>query len=126
MNRVLIVDDDNAILDALKITLEEVGFKAKTLSSGLEILKIAQEFNPGVILLDIWMSGKDGLQLTADLKANPATRRIPIILISALSDVKKLSRKSGADDFLTKPFSIEDVVKKIRKYMPDLKAPLYE
>lgn len=116
MKKVLIIDDDLAILDALQITLEQSGYEVKTLSNGSNATAELTKFPADVVLLDIWMSGKDGMQIVEELKNHDHTKHVPVIMISALSEVKKATRESGADDYLIKPFSIQDVLKKIKKF----------
>lgn len=112
--KILIVDDDPAILDATQMLLELEGFvvqaalKAETVY-GVDYGSI------DLILLDIWLSGHDGLEICKYLKKNPKTQTIPIIMVSASGEVQKATKEAGADDFLAKPYEIDDLVEKIKK-----------
>lgn len=116
MKKVLLVDDDLAILDALQIILSDAGYATKTVREGENVLSAVDDFHPDMLFLDIWMSGKDGLEVAAELKKNDKTKHIPIVMISALSHAEKAARQIGADDYLMKPFTIAEVLTKTKKY----------
>ncbi|HCI78701.1 MAG TPA: response regulator [Ktedonobacter sp.] len=117
---VLIADDNEAIVEALTLMLEDVGYSIRALPTGASyevMLEIIQQDVPGVLLLDIWMSGKDGRDICKYLKNQQATRNLPIILVSAKSDLQRIAQESGADDYLAKPFGMKEVVAKVGKYL---------
>lgn len=114
--RILIADDDPAILDSLKILLEEEGYKVETSHDGRTAQELQEEF-PDLILLDIWMSGMDGRDICKHLKSQGKTKHIPIVLISANMDTPQIAQESGADDFILKPFDIDYLLKKIETYV---------
>jgi two-component system alkaline phosphatase synthesis response regulator PhoP len=117
MNRdVLIIDDNPAIVEVLSLMLEDSGYTIRTLQEG-ETLETLQKDLPGVLLLDIWMSGRDGRDICKHLKSQPATQHLPIILISAHKDIKHITKEVGADDYLAKPFSMKEVITKVEKYL---------
>jgi DNA-binding response OmpR family regulator len=113
---VLIADDDPAIVEALSLMLEDAGYPLRTLQEG-ETLETMHENLPGVLLLDIWMSGKDGRDICRHLKGQKATQHLPIILVSANNDIKRIAKEAGADDYLAKPFGMKEVLAKIEKYI---------
>lgn len=113
---ILILDDDPAIIEALSLLLEDAGYTMRTLSEGETLENMHAEL-PGVVLLDIWMSGKDGRDVCSLLKSQETTRDIPIILISAHRDLERIAKEAGADDFLAKPFGMREVVAKLGKYL---------
>ncbi|HYX51713.1 MAG TPA: response regulator [Ktedonobacteraceae bacterium] len=113
---VLILDDDPDIVEALALILEDAGYTTRKLHM-VETLDILQDDLPGVIFLDIWMSGIDGRDICRHLKSQPATRHIPIILISANTNIQWIAKEVGADDYVAKPFDLEEVVAKVRKYL---------
>ncbi|HZS76464.1 MAG TPA: response regulator [Ktedonobacteraceae bacterium] len=115
-SEVLIVDDDPAIVEALSLMLEDAGYAVRTLREG-ETFEALQENVPGVLLLDIWLSGRDGSAICSYLKSQPATRHLPIILISANNNIVRIAADVGADDYLAKPFSMKEVVAKVGKYL---------
>lgn len=113
--KVLIADDDSAILDSITLLLEELGYSVETSVNGETISKL-QDNLPDILLLDIWMSGRDGRDICRKLKEQSHTKHIPIIMISANKDTEKIALQAGADDFLAKPFDINDLYQKIEKY----------
>jgi DNA-binding response OmpR family regulator len=114
--KIMIADDDPGILDALKIILEDEGYDVSVTVNGETLLKMKKEF-PDLLLLDIWMSGMDGRDICKRLKKQQLTKDIPIMMISANKDVKDISLACGADDFLSKPFDIDDLLEKIKKLL---------
>jgi CheY-like chemotaxis protein len=116
MKKILIADDDPAIVDALSMLLEDEGYAIASSSDGETINKIC-EVMPDLILLDIWMSGEDGREIARHLKNQSNTKEIPIVMISASKDIDKSARDSGADDFLAKPFEIDELLTVVRKYI---------
>lgn len=114
--KILVADDDPGILDSLKIMLEMVGYEVMTTVNGLSVKKMKNDF-PDLLLLDIWMSGQDGGVICKYLKNQPATKHIPIIMISANTDIEKIARDTGADDFLEKPFEMTELLDKVERYI---------
>ena len=113
MKKVLVADDDAAILDSLSIILEFEGYEVSTTLNGATLLDM-NEF-PDLVLLDILMSGVDGRDICRQLKQNQTTSNIPVVLLSASKDIQQSALDAGAKDFLAKPFSIDDLLKKIVK-----------
>jgi len=110
----MIADDDPAILDSVGIMLEFEGYDVTTTVNGSTVLDMVKEL-PDLLLLDIWMSGMDGRDICKQLKGNERTRGIPIVMISASKDIEGSAIEAGADDFLAKPFDINDLLGKIEK-----------
>lgn len=113
MSRILIVDDDESILDAVSLILEESGFDVDTTFKGEETYAKISQFNPNLILLDVLMSGSDGRQICQKLKQQQETKKIPIIMISAHPTAKEGAVQCGANDFLAKPFDTDVLITKI-------------
>ena len=114
--KILIADDDPAILDVLSLFLEDVGYEVETTDDGAMIQE-AQRDHPDLMLLDIWMSGWNGRDICVHLKSQESTQHIPIILVSANRDTEKIAKEAGADDFLLKPFDLDKVLEKIERYI---------
>ena len=114
--KILVADDDAGIVDALQMVLEEADYEVSTTTDGHTVRKV-QSNQPDVILLDIWMSGEDGRDICKFLKSQQKTRNIPIIMISATSDLAQSARAAGADDFLPKPFHMEHLLEKVEKHI---------
>ena len=116
--RILVADDDLAILDAIKMILEDEGFLVQVVSNGEAVLQLQFDL-PDLILLDIWMSGRDGGEICRQLKAQNHTARIPVIMVSANKDTADIARSVGAEDFIAKPFDIDELVGKVGQYTRD-------
>jgi CheY-like chemotaxis protein len=116
LKKIMIADDDPGILDAIGIMLEFEGYEVQSTLNGSSLLAMDIGF-ADLLLLDIWMSGVDGRDICRNLKKNPHTGNIPIVLISASKDIEQSAMDAGADDFLAKPFEIDDLLAKIEKYV---------
>ncbi len=114
--KILIADDDPAILEAMQMILEDAGYEVKTTVNGQTVYKMETEF-PDLLLLDIWMSGQDGRNICKLLKQQDLTKDIPIIMVSANKDTERIARDAGADDFLSKPFEMRDLLAKVKKFI---------
>ncbi|GCE06023.1 response regulator [Dictyobacter aurantiacus] len=113
---VLIADDDPAIVEAISAIFEDAGYTIRNLREG-ETLETLQEDLPRVLLLDIWMSGKDGRDICRHLKSQPATRHLPIILISANNNIQQIAAEIGADGYLAKPCTMAEILATVEKYL---------
>jgi DNA-binding response OmpR family regulator len=114
--KILIAEDDRAILEVVKIILEQEGYETLSTDSAETIYKIARNDSPHLILLDIWLSGHDGGKIAKDLKTHTATKHIPVIMLSANTETEQITIESGADGFLMKPFNIDDLLNIVRKH----------
>jgi DNA-binding response OmpR family regulator len=113
---VLICDDDEGIIEVTTIILEEKGYNVISMTSCETLFEKIDKFNPRVILLDLWMPDATGDEITRQLKADDKTKQIPIIIVSANKDTEKVAKESGADDFLCKPFDINELEDIVQKY----------
>ena len=116
-NKVLIVDDERAIVDILKYNLEKNGMTAVCAYDGGEGLRLARESDPDVILLDVMLPVMDGFEVCRTLRAEG--NNVPIIMITAREEEtdKVFGLELGADDYITKPFSMREVVARVRTNM---------
>ncbi len=114
--KILVADDDPAILDSIKLILEFEEYEVDTTVNGETIFKMEKEY-PDLLLLDIWMSGQDGRDICKYLKNNPTTTHIPIIMISASREIMQSAKKAGADDFIAKPFQMKDLLHKVAMFV---------
>ncbi|MHB8668973.1 MAG: response regulator transcription factor [Acidimicrobiales bacterium] len=112
---VLVVDDDPVILQLLKVNFELEGFSVVTATDGVEGLARVQDSAPDIVLTDIMMPRLDGLALVGALRENDATRRLPVILLSAKAQSADVERgiAMGADDYVTKPFDPIELVDRV-------------
>ncbi len=103
MKKILIVEDDSAILDAICIVLQDAGYECITYADGSDLLD--DNFDkPDLFILDKLLSGIDGLDICRFLKRNERTKSIPVLITSASPDLEKMIMAAGADAFLEKPF----------------------
>lgn len=115
MNKVLICDDDDGIVDVAQIILQERGYNVQTITQSDQIYEHVRRFNPNVILLDLWMPDISGEEITRTLKQNSSTQNIPIVIVSASRDTEKVAKNVGADDYIFKPFDIEELEEKVAR-----------
>lgn len=116
--KIMIADDDTGILEAMQMMLEDAGYEVMATPDGKTVhdMQDGLEELPDVLLLDIWMSGMDGTDICRHLKSQNRTKHIPIILCSANKDTRKLAKACGANDFLAKPFEMNDLLGKVKRY----------
>ncbi|MBG6233707.1 DNA-binding response OmpR family regulator [Pedobacter sp. CAN_A7] len=114
--RVMIADDDPGILDAVEAMLEFGGYEVSSTPNGATLLDIHDNF-PDLLLLDIWMPGTDGRDVCKQLKAQESSKKMPIIMISASTELERSAKEAGADDFLEKPFDMDELLQKIAFYL---------
>ena len=113
--RVMVVDDEPAILDVLRLILEDDGYEVVTATRQDEIR--TDQTRPDLILLDIWLSGVNGKEICRQLKGDPATRHIPVILVSANRDTAAIAEDCGADGSISKPFDLDAVLDLVRHHL---------
>jgi DNA-binding response OmpR family regulator len=116
---VLVIDDDPVILELLRVNFEIEGFDVICATDGEEGLKRAQADHPDVVISDIMMPRRDGLQLLNDLRADPGTEHLPIILLSAKAQRNEVQQglDMGADDYITKPFDPLELIDRLNAVM---------
>lgn len=114
--KIVIVDDDTAILDSLSVMLDFEGFDVNAFERGSEIFQFVESASkPDLIMLDIWLSGEDGRDICKKLKENETTKNIPVVMMSAARGLENTAYHSGASAFIAKPFEIEEVVDKLHQ-----------
>ncbi len=114
--KIVIVDDDVAILDSLGLMLDFEGFEVNAFERGSEIMNYVESVSkPDVILLDMWLSGEDGRDICKKLKENEYTKNIPVVIMSASRGLEQTALQSGANAFIAKPFEIDEVVDQLHK-----------
>ncbi|HET8847010.1 MAG TPA: response regulator transcription factor [Ktedonobacteraceae bacterium] len=114
--RILIVDDDAAIGEVLQLMFEDEGYAVEIQMDGHAAEQMVEPF-PDLVFLDIRVSGTNGQAICQHLKGQGATRHIPIILLSAHRETQRIAEEAGANDFLTKPFQMEEVLSLAAKYL---------
>jgi diguanylate cyclase (GGDEF)-like protein len=116
---ILAVDDDHSILDLLKMLLEQDGYEVRGVNRGYKAIKVAQEINPNLIILDWMMPEMDGMETLKRLRANIYTRGIPIVILSARNSAKDIAEGLGwgADGYFEKPFKNEELRARIKSIL---------
>ncbi len=114
--RILLVDDTQTVVMAEKMMLAGQGFEIATARNGVEALARVAEQTPDLILLDIMMPGLDGIETCRRLKADQATRHIPIVMVTTKGERQKVEESflAGCDDYLTKPLQKSELLAKVR------------
>jgi two-component system, cell cycle response regulator DivK len=109
--------DNQVILQTVVESL--VGARAEVAGNGLAVLASVERERPRMILLDLMLPALDGFQVARQLKADPATRTIPIVAVSAMAraDDREAALAAGCDEFVRKPFELDDLENMIRKYL---------
>ncbi len=113
------VDDEEDILELLRMNLEREGYKVTCIEAGEECVKKAREKIPDLILLDLMLPGIDGLDVCKILKSESKTRHIPIIMITAKGEESDIvtGLELGADDYITKPFSMKVLMARVKSVL---------
>ncbi len=112
---VLVVDDDTAILDAISQTLEEKGYKVTGFSRGHLFLQFLESNGADLIILDMFLRGMDGREITKLIKKDKNKKNIPVLMISAQSGEVGSIAESGVDAFLPKPFDTLELLQEVER-----------
>lgn len=118
-SKILAVDDEKHIVRLVQINLQKEGYEVATASTGKEALEKVSEFSPDLIVMDVMMPEMDGFEALKKLKENPATREIPVIMLTAKAQDADVFRgwQSGADLYLTKPFNPAELLTFVRRLL---------
>ncbi|MBI5805948.1 response regulator transcription factor [candidate division TA06 bacterium] len=113
---IYIVEDERDIADLVEHYLKKDGFRSESISDGQRALERIHRQPPDLLVLDLMLPGMDGLELCRILRSEPATKRLPIIMLTAKAEEtdKIVGLEMGADDYLTKPFSPKELMARIR------------
>ena len=125
---ILIVEDEPALVDLLRYNLEANGFEVHAAMDGEDALVLVDERLPDLIVLDWMLPSVSGIEICRQLRRKPATRQVPIILLTARSEESDRVRglESGADDYITKPFSPSELLARIRAVLRRSRPALSE
>jgi DNA-binding response OmpR family regulator len=118
MPRIYVIDDDKDLLTVVKSLLNKKGFDVSTFTDWEDANNTMKKLEPQLILLDVFLSGIDGLDVCQKIKASPYTRHIPILLFSAFPRIAESAiHDYGADDFIAKPFEVAELIKKVHSVL---------
>lgn len=114
--KILVVDDEEHIAELISYNLTSNGYKVITANNGIDAIKLAIEEKPRLILLDLMIPGKDGYDVCKEVRGNSEVKNIPIIMLTAKSEEldKILGLELGADDYITKPFSVRELLARVK------------
>ncbi|MFW5652783.1 MAG: response regulator [Planctomycetota bacterium] len=114
--RILVVDDEEDLLELVTFNLTREGYQVECVTSGEMAIRAARSWRPDLLVLDLMLPGVDGLEICRVLKNDPATRQIPIVMLTAKGEEADIvaGLELGADDYITKPFSPRVLIARIR------------
>ena len=120
--RVLVVDDDVALAEMLSIVLRNEGFDSRTVNRGDQVLAALRDYRPDLVLLDLMLPGKDGIDVCREIRAEST---VSIVMLTAKNDTVDvvLGLESGADDYVVKPFKPKELIARIRARIRRLEPP---
>lgn len=114
----MVLDDDDDILEVVAYLLTESGYTVKTLNRGYNIFDHIKDFTPDLILMDVLLADMDGRAICKEIKENPLTKSIPVILISGTHDLAAVLNLPGApNDFIAKPFDVDQLLDAIKRQL---------
>ncbi|MDE2027092.1 MAG: response regulator [Candidatus Omnitrophica bacterium] len=116
---ILVVDDDRVSAELASRVLKSSGYDALVARDGLEALAILQQKIPDLILLDVQMPNLDGYGFIRQKTSNPATAKIPVIVLTSMAQTEPLFKRYGARAYLIKPLKVQDLLDKIKSLLPD-------
>ena len=116
LNKILIVEDEAKIARFIELELQHEGYQVQTAGDGISGLQAAQSWQPDLLILDLMLPGLSGIEVCRRLRASEAGVSLPILMLTAKDDVtdKVMGLDMGADDYMTKPFAIEELLARIR------------
>ncbi len=115
MTIALVVDDDPDVCDLVSFKLEQSGYEVRRATSAAEAVDEVAAARPDIVLLDIMMPGRSGLDVLAQWRAEPGTADLPVIMLTARAQDYDINHglELGADDYIVKPFSPRDLVRRV-------------
>ncbi len=119
MKKILIVDDEQDIVESLKFVLENNDYTCYCAYDGEDGLRLAREISPDLIILDVMMPRINGYKISRLLKFDKKYKDIPILMVTARSqeEDRLIGEETGADEYITKPFDLDDVLNSIKKHL---------
>jgi two-component system, OmpR family, alkaline phosphatase synthesis response regulator PhoP len=125
MTEILVIEDERDIVETLEYNLKKEGYKVAKAYDGLAGLRMAEEKIPALVLLDLMLPGLDGLEVCRRIKKNPKTSAVPVIMLTAKGSEtdKVVGLELGADDYIVKPFSIKELIARIKTILRRYEKP---
>lgn len=127
MNKILVVDDDDDVLETIQLILEIGGYDVEPLNNAELVFERIEEFEPNLIILDVVLGKIDGRVICSQIKNHGDTKDIPVLMMSGLYDLKEVKDMECApDDFMQKPFKMDVLLEKIEKLVARKKEKRYD
>lgn len=116
--KILVIDDDTDLLDVTNALLTRKGFEVETNANWEDAFKKLETYQPQLILLDVFLNGIDGLDICRQLKTMSHTKHIPVLIFSSYPGIaERVTYEYGADDFIAKPFEVNDLITKMHSVL---------
>lgn len=119
--KILVVDDDSGIGEMLKTLLEFYGFEVFVTEKPLETETLILKHNIDLVLLDMLISGVNGTDVCTSIRENDQTAETPVLMMSALHDAGPKCKNAGANDFIAKPFEMDELITRIKEILNPVK-----
>ena len=125
MKTIIVVEDTENLLRFVRVNLGVVGYTVLGVNSGRRLLELAVEAQPDMIILDLMLPQMGGWELLASLKSNPLLHQIPVLILTATADPEEVerARRMGAADYLVKPISANELVRRVRRILESGSGP---
>lgn len=117
--KILVCDDALEILEVINIILSENGYQVETIDECTNLIAKIKEFEPDLILLDLWIKRCDGREVAKQIHSDPEISDIPIIFVSALNELDKIADEANVQGFIKKPFEIDDLLAKVEAVLTE-------
>ncbi|MCR9127103.1 MAG: response regulator [Rhodobacteraceae bacterium] len=114
--KVLLIEDEPNIIEAIRFLLARDGWSVETHSNGVDAVEAVRDHAPDLVILDLMLPGRSGMEILRDLRADSATSRLPVLMLTARgqSRDRDMAEKAGVSRFMTKPFSNVEVMTAVR------------
>jgi DNA-binding response OmpR family regulator len=128
MAEILVVDDDRDVAQSIELALRRRGFRVTLAHSGVEALKLLRRYRPDLVLLDVLMPGMSGIEVCRRLRADENTSELPVIFLTARGQERDRIEglRAGADDYLSKPFNLEELILRVKAILRRVNRGLVE
>ncbi|RQO69422.1 response regulator [Pedobacter sp. KBW06] len=117
IKKVMVCDDDRGILDLIELIMEDAGFSVISEINSLNAISRIEKEKPDLLILDIWMPVLSGDQVLKSIKDSSSIVNLPVIMYSASTEGEVIAKAAGADDYIAKPFDLDELIGKVNKWM---------